>query len=206
LLALLALAPAPAQSGGDVFAPSFWDPQHRIAKPDLTDLRSIRFLTEDDYPPFHFATADGALAGFDVDLARALCDELKVICTIQARRWDTLIEALDENNGDALIAAIRIDPQTRAKLDFTAPYYKTPARFATLKATQLVEATPESLAGKTIGVEAGSAHEAFLETFFGKSIRKPYASQTALREALQKGEIDALFGDGIALSRWLEGP
>jgi len=202
--ACLAFASSPAPAA-DVVAPGFWDPNHRIAKPDLSDVRSIRFLTEDDYPPFHFAAPDGALAGFDIDLARALCEELKVVCTIQARRWDTLIDALNENQGDALIASIRIDPRTRATLDFTAPYTKTPARFVTLKTTQLDAATPETLRRKTIGVEARSAHEAFLETFFADAVRKPYESQKALREALQKGEIDALFGDGISLSLWLEG-
>jgi len=116
-----------------------------------------------------------------------------------------LIEALDENQGDAIIASLRIDAQTRAKLDFTSPYYATPARFVTLKANQLADPTPESLRRKTIGVEAHSAHEAFLETFFPNAIRKPYDSQKALRAALAKGEIDALFGDGVALSFWLQG-
>lgn len=197
---------AASHAGADVFTPSFWDPNHRIPKPDMSDLRSLRFLTEDDYPPFHFALPDGSLAGFDVDLSRAICEELKIACTIQARRFDTLIDALDENQGDAIIASIRIDDQTRAKLDFTTPYYATPGRFVTLKTTELADATPESLRHKTVGVEAHSAHEAFLETFFPKVARKPYPSQKALREALTKGEIDALFGDGVSLSFWLQSP
>ncbi|MGH6853325.1 MAG: transporter substrate-binding domain-containing protein, partial [Methylocella sp.] len=59
LLALLALAPRAAAAGGGVFVPGFWDPHYHPAKPDLTGLRSLRFLTEDDYPPFHFALPDG---------------------------------------------------------------------------------------------------------------------------------------------------
>jgi len=77
LAASLALAASPAAAEPDVLAPSFWDPHHRVDKPEMTDLRGIRFLTEDDYPPFHFASPGGALAGFDVDLARAICEELK---------------------------------------------------------------------------------------------------------------------------------
>jgi polar amino acid transport system substrate-binding protein len=205
LLAGLLVCSSPTLAEPGVFAPSFWDPHNRIAKPDLTNLHGLRFLTEDDYPPFHFALQDGSLAGFDIDLARAICDELKIACTIQARRWDTLIDSLDNNQGDAIIASIRIDEQIRAKLDFTAPYAKTPARFVTQKATKLTQATPESLRGEIIGVEAHSAHEAFLEAFFSDSIRKPYDSQKSLRQALEKGEIDALFGDGVALSFWLQG-
>jgi polar amino acid transport system substrate-binding protein len=205
LFALLALATPPAAAaGGGVFLPGFWDPRHRAAKPDLTGLRSLRFLTEDDYPPFHFALPDGTLSGFDVDLARAICEELKITCTIQARRFDTLIDALNDDQGDALMAAIRIDAQTRAKLDFSGPYYTTPARFASLNAMAAEPATPESLRDKTVGVQTKSAHEAYLETFFPNTIRKSYESQKLLREALVKGEIDTIFGDGISLSLWLD--
>lgn len=204
LFTLLALVPLPLLAAEGVFVPGFWDPHHHVAKPDFSSLRSLRFLTEDDYPPFHFALPDGTLSGFDVDLARAICEELKISCTIQARRFDTLIGALNDDQGDALMAAIRIDRQSRATLDFTAPYYITPARFAAIAALSSAPASPESLRGKTVGVEAKSAHEAYLETFFPDTIRKPYDSQKALRDALVKGEIDTIFGDGIALSLWLD--
>lgn len=205
LLLVVLGASRPIQAGTDLFVPSFWDPRHRIAEPDRSNLHSLRFLTEDDYPPFHFAQPDGSLSGFDVELARAICEELEIPCTIQARRFDTLIESLDDNQGDALIASIRIDKVARTKLDFSAPYYLTPARFVTLAAKQLEDTTPEALRGKTVGVEARSAHEAFLVTFFPDSIVKTYDSPTALREALRRGEIDALFGDGLSLSFWLHG-
>jgi polar amino acid transport system substrate-binding protein len=206
LLACHFICSSPALAEPKVFTPSFWDPNNRIAKPDITNLHSLRFLTEDDYPPFHFAQPDGTLAGFDIDLSRAICEELKITCTIQARRWDTLIDSLNDSQGDAIIASLRIDEQTRAKLDFTVPYAKNPARFVTLKSTRLRDALPETLRGKAIGVLANSAHEAFLEAFFADAIRKPYDSQKALAEALAKGEIEATFGDGVALSFWLQGP
>ncbi len=168
------------------------------------ELHSLRFLTEDDYPPFHFALADGSLAGFDVDLARAICEELKIVCTIQARRFDLLADALDANEGDALIASLRIDAQSRSKFDFTAPYYATPARFVAL-ATTKIDATPEGLAGKRVGVIGKTAHEAYLETFFPKTARKSYDTRAALYAALKSGEIDALFDDAITSSFWLAG-
>jgi polar amino acid transport system substrate-binding protein len=205
LFALLLLAPQPLFAGGALFVPGFWDPHNHIAKPDLSGLRSLRFLTGDDYPPFHFALPDGTLSGFDVDLARAICEELKITCTIQARRFDTLIDALNGDQGDALMAGIRIDPQTRATLDFSGPYYITPARFVALTSVSASPATPETLRGKIVGVEAKSAHEAYLDAYFPDTVRKPYESQKLLREALVKGEIDTIFGDGISLSLWLGG-
>src|ERR1700726_2370512 len=99
--------------------PGFWDPRRRPDRPDLSRLTVIRFLTETDYPPFNFTGPDGNPAGFNVDLARALCDEIKVSCTIQMRRFETLIDAITSNRGDAIIASMAVTPRLRAKVDFT---------------------------------------------------------------------------------------
>ena len=129
-------------------APSFWDPNLHLERPDLSALRAIRFLTDDDYPPLDFALADGSLIGFNVEIARAICEELHIGCTIQARRWDTLVDSLETGKGDAVIASIAASAATRARIDFTQPYYKTPARFVARKDSLLADATPTTLAGK----------------------------------------------------------
>lgn len=203
LVALLVCFAAPVRAQAPtVFVPSFWDPQKRPEKPDLGGLHSIRFLTEEDYPPFHFTMPDGSLAGFDIDLARAICEELKVTCTIQQRRFDLLADALNGDEGDALMASLRIDAANRGKFDFTRPYYTTPARFVA-RANAKLNATPEGLAGKRVGVMAKSAHEAYLAAFFPAVQRAPFKSRTAMREALKNGGIDAFFDDGIASELWL---
>ncbi len=99
--------------------PGFWDPRRRPERPDLSRINVIRFLTETDYPPFNFTGPDGNPAGFNVDLARAICDEIKVTCTIQMRRFETLLDALSSNRGDAIIASIAVTPQMRARVDFS---------------------------------------------------------------------------------------
>src|SRR5476649_1697366 len=149
-----------------IATPSFWDPGLRLERPDLSGLRAIRFLTDDDYPPLDFALADGSLAGFNVDIARAICEELQVGCTIQARRWDTIVDSLLADKGDAIVASIAASPALRSRIDFTQPYYQTPARFAMRRESGLFDVTPATLAGKSIGVVAGSAHKAYLDAFF----------------------------------------
>src|ERR1700712_3581082 len=86
--------------------PGFWDPRRRPDRPDLSRLSVIRFLTETDYPPFNFTGPDGNPAGFNVDLARLVCEEIKVTCTIQMRRFETLLDAISSNRGDAIIASL----------------------------------------------------------------------------------------------------
>ncbi len=194
-----------AEPAARPFIPNLFDPNHHLAKPDVGAVKAIRFLTSDDFPPFHFALSDGSLAGFDIDLARAICADLAIACTIQARRFDTLIPALKAGAGDALIAALANTPANRADLAFTAPYYTTPARFVTLTTTALPAVTPEALAGRTVGVQGGTAHLAYLQAFFARSTFKTYPDQTALRTALRAGDVATIFGDGIALALWLNG-
>ena len=205
VLAAMVLSTAVYAQETRVATPSFWDPGLQLERPDLSGLRAIRFLTDDDYPPLNFALADGSLAGFNIEIARAVCEELQVGCTIQARRWDTIVDSLLEGKGDAVIASIAATPATRAKIDFTQPYYRTPARFVARKESALRDATPATLAGKAVGVVAGSAHKAYLDAFFHGIVEKAYPDAAAMREALRTGAIDALFGDGLSLAIWLNG-
>jgi polar amino acid transport system substrate-binding protein len=202
--AVLARAQVPAPDAG-VSVPAFWDPRRRPEKPDLSRVSVIRFLTELDYPPFNFAGPDGNPQGFNVDLARAMCEELKLQCTIQMRRFETLITALNANQGDAAIASIAATTETRGKVDFTDPYYRTPARFVARRDSPLDEVVPERLEGKKVAVVAGTAHEAFLKALFTEAELRSYPSADVARLALRRGDVDLLFGDAISLAFWLNG-
>lgn len=185
--------------------PGFWDPRRRPERPDLSRLTLIRFMTETDYPPFNFTGPDGNPAGFNVDLARLICDEIKVACTIQMRRFDTLLDAIASNRGDAIIASMAVTPTLRRQLDFSDPYYRTPARFVARRADVIADMRPERLEGRKVGVVAGSAHEAYLKAMFTDAELHPYPSEDALRQALQKSEIDFAFGDAISFAFWING-
>ena len=185
--------------------PGFWDPRRRPERPDLARLTAIRFMTEVDYPPFNFAGPDGNPAGFNVDLARLVCEDLKVTCTVQMRRFDTLFDSLDANRGDAVIASIAVSGHTRQRADFSDPYYRPAARFVVRSDAPIDAITPEAVEGKKVAVVAGSAHEQYLRTLFTEADVRAYPDAEAAREALRQGQVDFLFGDGFALSFWLNG-
>jgi polar amino acid transport system substrate-binding protein len=188
-----------------VQVPGFWDPRRRPEKPDLSRVSVIRFLTETDYPPFNFAGPDNNPQGFNVDLARMLCDELKVACTIQMRRFETLVPALNANQGDAAIASIAATPEMRAKVDFTDSYYRTPARFVTKRDSSIEDPLPERLEGRKVAVVAGTAHEAYLKALFTEVEVRGYPNADVARLALRRGDVDLMFGDAISLAFWLNG-
>ena len=200
-----AVAPPQVAPAGAVAIPGFWDPRRRPERPDTSRITLIRFITEVDYPPFNYSGPDGNPAGFNVDLARMICEELKIACTVQMRRFDTLLPSLADNRGDAVMASIALTPEARKLADFSDPYYRTPARFVGRRAPPINDVRPEALEGKKVAVVAGSAHEAFLKALFTEVATRPYATPELARDALRKGEVDLLFGDGISLAFWLNG-
>ena len=166
---------------------------------------AIRFLTDSDYPPFNYYDEDNVLTGFNVDMARSICLELAAACDIQVRAWPELLQALRRGEADAVIASHAVSANALKAVDFSDRYYHTPARFAAKRSAGRLDVTPEGLEGKKIAVTKGTAHEAYLRTFFRDSSIRAYESPELARDALISGAADLLFDDGIGLAFWLNG-
>lgn len=199
VLVLLTLLSTQAQERR-VVVPNFWDPKIRIERPEPGPARVVRFLTDDEYPPLHFAGPDGGLTGFSVELARAACEKLAWTCTVQARRFDTLADSLSEGRGDVIAAAMTVTPALRQRFLASHPYFRTPARFLTVKGNESGAVDAAALQGRRVAVVAGTAHAAFLDRLMPFVQRRETANLAAALAMLRSGEVDYLFGDGIALS------
>lgn len=189
-------APEVSESAPDSAAVPASDPQRRVV---------LRFVTEGDFPPFNYTDGEGALTGFNVDLARAICLEVNAACDIRVRPWEELYPALISGEADGAVAAQRVSWSSVAKVEFSDRYLHTPGHFAGKKGGPAVEVTPEALEGKTVGVARGTAHEAYLKAFFHDSAIKTFDGVEAMREALASGTITYVFDDAISLSLWVNG-
>jgi polar amino acid transport system substrate-binding protein len=188
-----------------VAIPNFWDPRARQERPDLAGLRTVRFLTDEEFPPLHFAGPDGNPTGFSVELARAACERLAITCTIQTRRFNTLLDALAEGRGDVVAAAIPVTADLRRRFSATGAYFRLPARFAAVRERNLPVPDARSLDGRPVAVVGGTAHEAYLTTFFPKASARSYPDLAAATAALRRGEADYVFADGLGLALWIGG-
>ncbi|MGI9385575.1 MAG: transporter substrate-binding domain-containing protein [Methyloligellaceae bacterium] len=173
--------------------------------PNLKDVERITFLTDSDYPPFNYIDEEGALTGFNVDLARSICDELAVECDVRPVDWTGLVTSLERQEADAAIASLRVSKQTLEQLDFTESYYHTPARFVARKDSPLKNVRPEALDKKRIGVVKNTAHEAFVRDFYPTVEIVPFERLAKAQAALKARTIDLVFADGITLMFWLNG-
>jgi len=173
--------------------------------PEVPALNQLRFITDNDYPPFNYIDESGRLVGFNVELAKAICTELKVRCSVQALVWDRMITAIENDAADAIIASLAITRRNRRRVTFSRQYYQTPARFVSRKSDGWKDITPEILAGKRIGVAKNTSHEAYLKAFFKTSEITSFDTPDKARQALIDGKVDTVFGDGVSLMFWLNG-
>lgn len=187
--------------------PGFWDARERLVKPDISALTRLRFLTTVDFAPFNFLDGSGRLSGFNVDLARAICAELDIEdrCQIQALPWEELAGALEQGQGEAVLAGLAITQSSRQEYAFSRSYLRFPARFLTRRTKPISEPLQKNLAAKRVGVIAHSAHEAMLRDLFPDVRVITYTRSEWLLDDLRNEKLDAVFGDGMRLSFWLAG-
>lgn len=188
--------------------PHFFDSQERLNHPDLSTLTRLRFLTTVDFPPFNFIDRTGRLSGYNIDLLRAICIELKLeqICQVEAVPWDELIKRIKNNDGEAIIAGLSETPKTASGLVFTQSYLRFPARFISCGDTDSDKFKEKNLSSYKIGIVHNSVHEALFSNYFPGVKWYPFSDDESLRRALKTKKIDLAFGDGMGYSLWLNDP
>ncbi|MBD8555846.1 transporter substrate-binding domain-containing protein [Rhizobium sp. CFBP 8762] len=167
---------------------------------------TLTIASEGAYPPFNVLQTDGTMTGFDIDIAKAVCDEMKVECKIVSQEWDGAIPALDAGKFDAYVASMSITDERKQKVDFSAKYYNTPPAIVVAKDSDLTDATEETLSGKTLGAQSSTSHSNYVEKHFSKSELKLYPTSDEYKLDLSNGRIDGIVDDIVVLSEWLKTP
>lgn len=194
-------APSPAPRD-PVVIPFHGDPRVRVERPEGPAPRNLRIVTDDEFPPLHFADPEGQPVGFSVDLMRAVCERLQSNCTIQARRFDTLLQALAEGQADVVAAAIPVTAGLKSRFNVSRIYHRLPARFAGPRSFP-PERVAAGLGGVRVAVARESAHEAYLAEFFPRLNRVEAADLEQAVGLMLRGEAELVFGDGQTLGIWL---
>ena len=160
--------------------------------------------TEGAYPPFNVLQADGSLTGFDIDIAKALCDEMEVECTFVTQDWDGIIPGLQAKKFDAIIASMSITDERKQQVDFTDKYYNTPPAIAVPKDSPLKDASEASLEGKVLGAQTSTTHANYAEAHMKGAEIKLYPTSEEYKLDLVNGRVDGVVDDIVVLSEWLK--
>ena len=164
----------------------------------------LRIGVEANYPPFSMKESDGHLTGFDIEIARALCAEMKRDCVFVESDWDGIIPALNSQKFDAIIASMGITPDRMKVVDFTNKYYVSETALLAPKDTGITSADKAGTAGKNIGVQRGTAHECYIEKHMPDAEMKQYPTTEEIYIELENTRLDAIVVDTIPGLEWLK--
>lgn len=168
---------------------------------------TLRVATDGTFPPYSEVGADGKLKGFDVDIANALCAEMKVKCDISRYDFDGMIPALNAHKFDLIVASMAITPEREQAVAFSDKYEGGYSQLLGRKGMAL-DGSPAGLKGKAIGVQQGTVQENYAKDVYGKAgakVRTYNAPADALLD-LTAGRVDAIVVEiGVAWD-FLKGP
>jgi polar amino acid transport system substrate-binding protein/arginine/ornithine transport system substrate-binding protein len=156
----------------------------------------LRVGVEGNYPPFSMIAPDGKLQGFDIDIANAVCAEMKVECTFVQQEFDGIIPALNAKKFDLIVASMTITEARKKSVDFSDPYYDVPSRFVA-KQGAFADHSPASLKGKKIVVLRNSPRAAYLAENYKESEVVLAGKETEVYMELAVGRADVAFGSSV---------
>jgi len=163
------------------------------------DWTKVRIGVEGAYPPFSYVQPDGELAGFDIDIAKALVEAMGAEVTLVAQDWDGMIPALMAKKYDAIIASMSITEERLKKVNFSKRYYRTPVKFVVKKGAIPVFST-DAIKGKAVGVQRATVSDKYLSDVYGKDVKiKRYGTQDEAYLDLIAGRVDLLLADSVVL-------
>lgn len=174
-----------------------------VSAADSKEGKTIRIATEGAYPPFNFTNNDGSLGGFDVDVANAICAEMKAKCEIVSQDWDGLIPGLLANKYDAIIAGMSITPERSATVDFTEPYFSNTMVWLAKKDGTF---SPDNISNKDLGSQRSTTlGEYLLANFDNKDGNKVnlYDTYENAYLDLKSGRVDAVLAEKVSAADWL---
>ena len=142
----------------------------------IKESRYILSSTHRNYAPQSFLNAEGKrpsdtkcpsdalttaeMQGFDVDVAISVGDALDVETCFATPGWDTLTAGNWANKWDMSVGSMTINTVRQKVLDFSVPYYYTPAVVAVLADSGITSL--DQLAGKAICAGVSTTYETWL--------------------------------------------
>lgn len=164
--------------------------------------KKIRIATEGAYKPFNFTNADGTLGGYDVDVAKAVCTQIKADCEIISQDWDGILPGLMAKKYDAIFSGMSNTPERAAQVDFSTPYFKNTQVWVTAKGGKF---NPQAPSGMKIGGQRSTTMAQYLQETLGKTNEiKLYGNYDEAYLDLKSGRIDALLSEKVTAAEWLK--
>ena len=178
---------------------------HLLTNAAFADEHQLKIATEGAYPPFNYIDAAGKLVGFDVEIAKALCEDMKATCSFVTVPWDEIISGLERKDYDLIVASMSFTEARASRMEFSASYYRSHSAFVGQR-NRFNDLSPTAL--KDVRIAAGS------QTIQGEYLQKTYPDskivltkdQPEAQKLLRTGAVDLVMADSIDLLAFLQSP
>ena len=167
------------------------------------DNNVLRIGTEGAYAPFNYTNADGTLGGFDVEIANAICADMKMTCEIMAQDWDGIIPGLKAGKYDAIVAAMSVTPERAKQVAFTDPYFSNALVFLAKKDSSFDPTNSGDINAHSIAAQRSTISSQWLEKTYPKANMKLYDTLSNAFLDLGAGRVDAMISDKLPALEWL---
>lgn len=159
---------------------------------------TVRIATEGAYAPWNFLDDSGKPAGYEIDLANAICAQAKITCKIVTNEWDSIIPNLVAGNYDVIMAGMSVTEERSQTVQFADEYKPVdPSRYIALPGTK-IDFT--ALKGKRIGVQSGTIQEAFARDHYAAdNTIVAFGTADQAMADLAGGNLDTILADGSYL-------
>jgi len=166
---------------------------------ELQEAGEITIGVKFDVPPFGFKNPQtDEVEGFDVDLGKAIADELGVEPNFIEAISDNRIPFLVDGTADLILSTMTITTDRDAEIDFSIPYYIAEGRVLVPETSDITGV--EDLAGKTVCTATGSTYEENLAKNAPEAELRLVDSYSECRDLVQAGAVDAVSTDDVILT------
>lgn len=165
--------------------------------------KKIRIAVEGAFPPFNYLDSNKQLQGFDVDVAKALCNAMRAQCEFVIQEWPGMIPNLLAKRYDAIVSSMSMSLERRQKVAFTRKYYDSPSVFIAKKGSSMDRSRLADLKGIRLGVTAETSQEAFAKRFYTSASLTVFSASPDLYTGLAEGNVDIILEDKLAVYDWL---
>lgn len=155
----------------------------------------LKMATSADFKPFEFFDEEGNFAGFDIDLAHLIAEELGYELEIEDMNFDGLIGALQANRVDMVMAGMSATEERKKNVDFSIEYHRSGEMFIVQKDSGIDSL--DDLQGKIVGVQLGTIQEEgadLLSEEYGFEVKKLDTANVLIQELIT-GRIDVGYLD-----------
>ena len=162
---------------------------------DVINEGQLTVCTDAPYPPFEFEDESGNWTGFDLDIMRAFAETYGLELNVSVESFDGIWLKPAAGDCDIVASAMTITDERAENALFSDPYYNAAQSLMVRSDDAETYTDLESLAGKTIAVQAGTTGAVYAEENATGSTIQEFDEPAAMFLALDSNQVDAILQD-----------